>query len=194
MRPCPRRTASTSAPYESPLRRRSHGRPLKITRGQRRPKLRQFAAATLTEGHHHGGWHLASSVCCKADGGDGRHAIRTRRRQRTRPWCCCTASATPATCGSRSPKLLVKDHTVIVPDLRGMGLSSHPEGGYEKAARRATSLRSWMQLEIAALRAGHPRHRQHGRLCAGRPVSGARHELGRDGCAASGTRHTGTSS
>src|SRR5580693_1779330 len=30
---------------------------------------------------------------------------------------------------------LVKDHTVIVPDLRGMGLSSHPEGGYEKIAQ-----------------------------------------------------------
>jgi pimeloyl-ACP methyl ester carboxylesterase len=27
---------------------------------------------------------------------------------------------------------LVKDHTVVVPDLRGMGLSSHPETGYEK--------------------------------------------------------------
>jgi len=31
--------------------------------------------------------------------------------------------------------ILVKDHTVIVPDLRGMGLSSHPEGGYEKVAQ-----------------------------------------------------------
>jgi pimeloyl-ACP methyl ester carboxylesterase len=30
---------------------------------------------------------------------------------------------------------LIKDHTVIVPDLRGMGLSSHPEGGYEKVAQ-----------------------------------------------------------
>jgi pimeloyl-ACP methyl ester carboxylesterase len=30
---------------------------------------------------------------------------------------------------------LVKDHSVIVPDLRGMGLSSHPEGGYEKIAQ-----------------------------------------------------------
>lgn len=29
-------------------------------------------------------------------------------------------------------KQLAKDHTVIVPDLRGMGLSSHPEGGYDK--------------------------------------------------------------
>ena len=27
---------------------------------------------------------------------------------------------------------LYKDHTVIVPDLRGMGLSSHPAGGYDK--------------------------------------------------------------
>ncbi len=27
---------------------------------------------------------------------------------------------------------LVGDRTVVVPDLRGMGLSSHPEGGYEK--------------------------------------------------------------
>jgi pimeloyl-ACP methyl ester carboxylesterase len=31
--------------------------------------------------------------------------------------------------------VLVKDHTVIVPDLRGMGLSSHPEAGYEKVAQ-----------------------------------------------------------
>ena len=27
---------------------------------------------------------------------------------------------------------LVKEHTVVVPDLRGMGLSSHPETGYDK--------------------------------------------------------------
>jgi pimeloyl-ACP methyl ester carboxylesterase len=27
---------------------------------------------------------------------------------------------------------LAKDHTVVVPDLRGLGLSSIPEGGYEK--------------------------------------------------------------
>lgn len=32
-------------------------------------------------------------------------------------------------------EMLVKDHTVIVPDLRGMGLSSHPEAGYEKVAQ-----------------------------------------------------------
>lgn len=27
---------------------------------------------------------------------------------------------------------LARDHTVIVPDLRGMGLSAHPETGYDK--------------------------------------------------------------
>src|SRR5262245_25824318 len=27
---------------------------------------------------------------------------------------------------------LAKDHTVIVPDLRGMGLSSYPDTGYDK--------------------------------------------------------------
>ena len=30
---------------------------------------------------------------------------------------------------------LVKDHTVVVPDLRGMGLSSHPEGRYDKKSQ-----------------------------------------------------------
>ncbi|WP_347260912.1 alpha/beta hydrolase [Rudaea sp.] len=30
---------------------------------------------------------------------------------------------------------LMRNHTVIVPDLRGMGLSSHPDGGYEKKAQ-----------------------------------------------------------
>jgi pimeloyl-ACP methyl ester carboxylesterase len=32
-------------------------------------------------------------------------------------------------------EVLVADHMVIVPDLRGMGLSSHPEDGYEKTSQ-----------------------------------------------------------
>jgi pimeloyl-ACP methyl ester carboxylesterase len=32
---------------------------------------------------------------------------------------------------------LAHDHTVIVPDLRGMGLSSHPAGGYDKKTQAA---------------------------------------------------------
>ena len=32
---------------------------------------------------------------------------------------------------------LIHDHMVVVPDLRGMGLSSHPEGGYAKKTQAA---------------------------------------------------------
>jgi pimeloyl-ACP methyl ester carboxylesterase len=32
---------------------------------------------------------------------------------------------------------LARDHTVVVPDLRGMGLSSHPPGGYDKRTQAA---------------------------------------------------------
>jgi pimeloyl-ACP methyl ester carboxylesterase len=32
---------------------------------------------------------------------------------------------------------LARDHTVVVPDLRGMGLSSHPAGGYDKRTQAA---------------------------------------------------------
>ena len=48
---------------------------------------------------------------------------------------------------------LVKDHTVIVPDLRGMGLSSHPEGGYEKIAqaRDLAAILDQLGVQSAAL-------------------------------------------
>src|ERR1700732_751067 len=36
---------------------------------------------------------------------------------------------------------LARDHVVVVPDLRGMGLSSHPAGGYDKR-NQATDIRS----------------------------------------------------
>lgn len=32
---------------------------------------------------------------------------------------------------------LARDHTVVVPDLRGMGLSSHPQGGFDKRTQAA---------------------------------------------------------
>ena len=32
---------------------------------------------------------------------------------------------------------LMRNHTVVVPDLRGMGLSSHPEEGYDKRSQAA---------------------------------------------------------
>ncbi len=45
-------------------------------------------------------------------------------------------------------EVLVKDHTVIVPDLRGMGLSSHPETGYEKVAQARDLAAILDQLKI----------------------------------------------
>lgn len=49
--------------------------------------------------------------------------------------------------------VLVRDHAVIVPDLRGMGLSSHPEGGYEKVAqaRDLATVLDQLGFESAAL-------------------------------------------
>jgi pimeloyl-ACP methyl ester carboxylesterase len=43
---------------------------------------------------------------------------------------------------------LVKDHMVIVPDLRGMGLSSHPETGYEKKNQAGDIARVLDKLKI----------------------------------------------
>jgi pimeloyl-ACP methyl ester carboxylesterase len=46
---------------------------------------------------------------------------------------------------------LVADHTVIVPDLRGMGLSSHPEGGYDKKTQAGDIARVLDVLDIHTL-------------------------------------------
>jgi pimeloyl-ACP methyl ester carboxylesterase len=43
---------------------------------------------------------------------------------------------------------LARDHTVIVPDLRGMGLSSHPADGYDKKTQAADIRSVLTQLEI----------------------------------------------
>jgi pimeloyl-ACP methyl ester carboxylesterase len=48
---------------------------------------------------------------------------------------------------------LIAGHTVIVPDLRGMGLSAHPAGGYDKAtqARDIAGLLTKLQVDRFAL-------------------------------------------
>ena len=43
---------------------------------------------------------------------------------------------------------LAHDHTVVVPDLRGMGLSSHPEGGYDKKTEAIDIARVLDKLKI----------------------------------------------
>lgn len=49
--------------------------------------------------------------------------------------------------------VLVENHTVVVPDLRGMGLSSHPESGYEKVAqaRDLAAILDQLKIREAAL-------------------------------------------
>src|SRR5262245_4613690 len=44
---------------------------------------------------------------------------------------------------------LSRNHTVIVPDLRGMGLSSHPEQGYDKKTQADDIARVLDALKIA---------------------------------------------
>lgn len=43
---------------------------------------------------------------------------------------------------------LARNHTVVVPDLRGMGLSSHPEDGYDKRTQAADIRSVLTQLHI----------------------------------------------
>jgi pimeloyl-ACP methyl ester carboxylesterase len=43
---------------------------------------------------------------------------------------------------------VVREHTVVVPDLRGMGLSSHPEGGFDKKTQAADLARVLDKLDI----------------------------------------------
>ena len=52
---------------------------------------------------------------------------------------------------------------IIVPDLRGLGLSSKPDGGYDKKIRRRTWWASWT-LWVCVSSIGDARHRHHGRL------------------------------
>src|SRR6266436_3617915 len=49
--------------------------------------------------------------------------------------------------------VLVKDHTVVVPDLRGMGLSSHPQSGYDKKTQGhdIAQVMNRLKIEKAAL-------------------------------------------
>ena len=48
-------------------------------------------------------------------------------------------------------EVLVKDHTVIAPDLRGMGLSSHPEGGYEKTSQARDMAKILDELKVGKI-------------------------------------------
>jgi pimeloyl-ACP methyl ester carboxylesterase len=50
--------------------------------------------------------------------------------------------------------VLAKGHSVVVPDLRGLGLSSHPESGYDKKtqAHDIAPVMDKLKIEKAAFR------------------------------------------
>ena len=85
---------------------------------------------------------------------------------------------------------LVADHTVIVPDLRGMGLSAHPAGGYDKKTQGGDVAGVLDALQSAG-RARHPRHRQYGGLCVCRAASAIGDALRADRRAGTGRRALG---
>jgi len=45
----------------------------------------------------------------------------------------------------------VRDHTVIVPDLRGMGLSSHQDGGYDKKSQARELMKVLEGLDVGSM-------------------------------------------
>ncbi len=73
---------------------------------------------------------------------------------------------------------LARDHTVIVPDLRGMGLSAKPPSGYDKKTQGQDIAGVLDALKIEQRRYRRARHRQHGRLRVRRAVSGPRRAAG----------------
>jgi pimeloyl-ACP methyl ester carboxylesterase len=47
--------------------------------------------------------------------------------------------------------IMVKTHTVIIPDLRGMGLSSHPDSGYDKKTQAQDMAQVLDALKVASV-------------------------------------------
>jgi pimeloyl-ACP methyl ester carboxylesterase len=79
---------------------------------------------------------------------------------------------------------LMKDHTVIVPDLRGMGLSAHPDGGYTKKNQAAdiAGMLDYLKIGKVAL-VTHDIGNMVGYAFVG-AEPGAGNPLGGDGCPA----------
>ncbi len=59
---------------------------------------------------------------------------------------------------------LARTHTVVVPDLRGLGLSSKPAGGIDKKTQAGDVAGVMGRARDRARRRRHARHRQHGGL------------------------------
>ena len=86
---------------------------------------------------------------------------------------------------------LMKDHTVIVPDLRGMGLSAHPAEGYTKKNQAAdiAGMLDYLKIDKVAL-VTHDIGNMVGYAFVVQ-YPGAGDPLGGDGCAAARHRRLG---
>ena len=87
---------------------------------------------------------------------------------RARRSCCCTDSATPATCGSRSPTCWSRTTRSSCPICAAWACRRIPKADTRRSRRRAISPAILDQLGRQRRCSGHPRHRQHGRLRASR--------------------------
>ncbi len=87
--------------------------------------------------------------------------------------------------------VLAKDHTVIVPDLRGMGLSAHPDTGYTKKNQAAdiAGVMDALKIQKADL-VTHDIGNMVGYALAAQ-YPDAHYALGRDRCAAARHRRLG---
>ena len=59
---------------------------------------------------------------------------------------------------------LARDHTVVVPDLRGTGASERPDSGYAKTDQADDMRGVLTELGLRRGRGRRPRHRRHGRF------------------------------
>src|SRR5260370_280061 len=71
---------------------------------------------------------------------------------------------------------LIEDHTVVSPDLRGLGLSSKPDGGYEQKHQAADlmGVLDALRVRTGAMRAGFAGFLTFGQDAAGNRTSLAR--------------------
>ncbi len=86
---------------------------------------------------------------------NGHPALCARRRKRAGCGPVAWIRGYRRTCWAPLAAVLVKDHTVIVPDLRGMGLSDHPDTGYTKKNQAVDIAGVMGRAQSAEGRPGH---------------------------------------
>ena len=108
-----------------------------------------------------------------------------------RRFCCCTATARPATCGRSSRRTSSATIPWSCRTCGAWGFPSRPDGGYDKKTQGQDVAGLLDALTIEQGRPRHARHRQHGRLRLRRAAPGPGDAVCSDRCAAAGDRSVG---